>query len=205
MPCRFVFSGAGTAIVWSRICALMLNTVSGMWQATHARPGLPSAWRVWRRTSRPIGSWQPRQSPSVPDRRAVALHVRQVRIEVAAGAGRAALQEAAALPEAERVVREAARPAVGPVGGIAPGLLRVLEDGQEVVEVVRARGEPDRRDVPQRVALGAHHGLALGDEVGRPHDQGGAAERTTPRSAHVRLPGPWQRSQPVPKSCQSVP
>jgi len=46
----------------------------------------------------------------------VSVDVGQMRVAMTGGAGRAPLEEALALPEADRVVGETARPAVGPVG-----------------------------------------------------------------------------------------
>src|SRR5262245_40035924 len=54
---RTVFSGAGTPIVWSRIVALMLTTVFGMWHSTQALPALTAPWRVCAASFSPIVSW----------------------------------------------------------------------------------------------------------------------------------------------------
>src|SRR5262249_28145570 len=118
--------------------------------------------------------------------RRVAVHVGQVGIEVARGARRLALDEALALPEPEGVVREAARAAVRPPGGIVLGPRPVLEHGHEVVVVVTARREPGGHHAAQAVALGAERrALRRVETVGAEH-----IVRSLPRPARSLAPRP---------------
>src|SRR6186713_2031370 len=82
----------------------------------------------------------------------IALDVRIVRVAVTCSAGRAATNEAFALPQAEGVVREAPRTTVGPVRGIVRLLRSVFEEREEVVVVVRPGRESWGHDVAERMA-----------------------------------------------------
>src|SRR5207237_1829178 len=85
----------------------------------------------------------------------IAIDVGLVRIAVARRAGRLAAPEAGALPQADRVVREAARAAVGPIRQLAIGAGIVFEPRLEEIVVVAARCVVGVDDFAQRVALRA--------------------------------------------------
>ena len=122
----------------------------------------------------------------------VPVDVGRVGIAVAAGARRAAAQEALALPQAHRVVREPARTTVGPVRGILSFPRSVFEHRLEKVVIVRAGRVPGGDDVAQGVALRADHAARLGIEARRPDNRaltGGAAGLRARVRLDVRAPG----------------
>ena len=93
-----------------------------------------------------------------------------VRVHMAFHAGHTALQEALALPQAERIGREAARAPVGPVSRVFIDGLIEFQDGHEVVVIIVARLEVGHEDVAERVALRADHRVASGVETRLQHD-----------------------------------
>ena len=116
-----VFSGTGMDIEWSRISALMLYTVRGMWHSTQELPALSTARDGCAPDDRfPDVLVAPRaERVGVGTKLRIAFDLGLVRLDVAIDAGDLALQKALALPQSEGVVGEAARAVVGPVGGVA--------------------------------------------------------------------------------------
>ena len=108
----------------------------------------------------------------------IAFDLRLVRRRMTRRAGQAALQVALALPQSECIVRESPRAPIRPVRRILIHRLRGLQDRQEVVVIILARGEPQGVDVAEGVALRAHHGIALRVQPGLQHD---VARRTLRR------------------------
>src|SRR5579862_1162572 len=96
---------------------------------------------------------------------------------MAGDASGAALQEAAALPQPQCVVGEAAGAAVGPVGGVLVGGLIVFQNRQEVIVVILAGGIAGNKDIAEGVALGADHGVAGGVEAGLNHHVAASGRR----------------------------
>ena len=137
--------------------------------------------RVTRRAQRVVGGRQLR----------VTIDVGEVRV-VTRRAGRAALQEAAALPQADRVVREASRPAIRPVDRVLFLARRVFELGHEVVVVVLAGAVTGLHGVAERMALRAHHAARGRIESRRSDDgsAGGGGRRSRGLRATCALPGP---------------
>ena len=133
--------------------------------------------RVTRRAQRVVGGRQLR----------VTIDVWEVRV-VTRRAGRAALQEAAALPQADRVVREASRPAIRPVDRVLFLARRVFELGHEVVVVVLAGAVTGLHGVAERMALRAHHAARGRIESRRSDDgsAGGGGRSSRGLTRHVR-------------------
>src|SRR5205823_13505325 len=122
-------------------------------------------------------------------------------IAVARRAGGAAAQEALALPEARGIVREAARPAVGPVRRIAAARRLVFEDGLKIVVVVLPRPERRRDGFAQRVTLRANRAARRRIQSGRPHDvplAGSVRRRRSGVLLDVRAPGAMTALAPGP-------
>src|SRR5258706_1513558 len=119
----------------------------------------------------------------------VPVDVGHVGILVTAGARRATAQEALALPEAEGIVREPARAAVGPVRRILRFPRSVLEHRLKVIVVVRARRVAGGDDIAQRVTLRANHAARFGIQARWPDDRplaDGAATLRVRVRLHVR-------------------
>src|SRR4029078_7518215 len=106
---------------------------------------------------------------------------------VSRDAGRASFQEAAALPETERVVREPARPAVRPVDGILLLARRVFELRHEEVVVVLAAAEAGGDRIAQRMALRADHAGPLRVERRGADDRAGARPAAGVLLQHVSV------------------
>src|SRR6266487_176508 len=109
-----------------------------------------------------------------------------MRIAMARGAGRAALPEADALPQSDRVVREAAWAAIGPVRQLAIRSRVVLEPRREEIEVVVAGLVAWVDDIAKRMTLRTDHAARLWIEPGRPHNQA-FGRRTRERRGRVHL------------------